>query len=74
MVYRKYLHQMRIDLEHFLAPIFAESTKIQQGHHLTHSQEYIMMGVSTVLIIGIILYAVSKFRKGDYCSKPKAQV
>jgi NADH-quinone oxidoreductase subunit L len=52
-------------LEHFLAPIFAESTKIQHGSHLTHTQEYIMMGVSTALIIGIILFAVSKFKKTD---------
>jgi NADH-quinone oxidoreductase subunit L len=50
-------------LEHFLAPIFAESAKIQHGHHLSHTQEYIMMGVSTILIIGIILFAVSKFKK-----------
>ncbi len=52
-------------LEHFLAPIFAESAKIQHEHHLTHTQEYIMMGISTVLIIGVILFAVSKFKKSE---------
>lgn len=50
-------------LEHFLAPIFAESNKLAHAHHLTHSQEYIMMGVSTVLIIGVIIFAVTKFKK-----------
>lgn len=50
-------------LEHFLAPIFAESNKLAHAHHLTHSQEYIMMGISTVLIIGVILFAVTKFKK-----------
>lgn len=50
-------------LEHFLAPIFAESAKLAHAHHLTHSQEYIMMGVSTALIIGVIVFAVTKFKK-----------
>jgi NADH-quinone oxidoreductase subunit L len=49
-------------LEHFLAPIFAGSTAIAEKHHLTHSQEYIMMGTVTVLIIGVIWYAVSAFK------------
>lgn len=50
-------------LEHFLAPIFAESNKLAHAHHLTHSQEYIMMGVSMALIIGVIVFAVTKFKK-----------
>lgn len=50
-------------LEHFLAPIFAESNKLAHSHHLTHSQEYMMLGVSTALIIGVIVFAVTKFKK-----------
>jgi NADH-quinone oxidoreductase subunit L len=50
-------------LEHFLAPIFAESTKLSTVHHLSHSQEYIMMGTVTVLIIGVILFAINAFKK-----------
>jgi NADH-quinone oxidoreductase subunit L len=50
-------------LEHFLAPIFAESTKLSTAHHLSHSQEYIMMGTVTVLIIGVILFAVNAFKQ-----------
>lgn len=52
-------------LENFLSPIFAESSKLAHEHHLTHSQEYIMMGVSTILIIGIIVFAVAKFKKAS---------
>ncbi|BFG70435.1 NADH-quinone oxidoreductase subunit L [Sediminibacterium sp. KACHI17] len=52
-------------LENFLSPIFAESSKLAHEHHLTHSQEYIMMGVSTILIIGIIVFAVTKFKKAS---------
>ncbi len=50
-------------LEHFLAPIFAESAKLAEAHHLTASQEYIMMGASTVAIIVIILFAVNSYKK-----------
>jgi NADH-quinone oxidoreductase subunit L len=50
-------------LEHFLAPVFAESTKLAAHHHLEASQEYMMMGGSTVLIIIVCLIAYVKFKK-----------
>lgn len=50
-------------LEHFLSPIFAESDKLSEAHHLSHSQEYAMMGVVTILIVGLILFTVNKFKK-----------
>ena len=50
-------------LEHFLSPVFAESTKLSEVHHLSHSQEYIMMGSVTILIVGAILYAMKSFKK-----------
>ena len=49
-------------LQNFLAPIFAESTKLADAHHLSHSQEYIMMGVVTLLIVLVIAFAVKSFR------------
>lgn len=58
-------------LEHFLAPIFAESTKLSTAHHLSHSQEYIMMGVVTALIIGVILFAVNKFKQYNNTTEPE---
>ncbi len=50
-------------LEHFLSPVFAESTKLAEVHHLSHSQEYIMMGTVTVLIVGVILFSLNTFKK-----------
>ncbi len=49
-------------LQNFLAPIFAESTKLAEAHHLSHSQEYLMMGVVTLLIGLVIAFAVKSFR------------
>ena len=51
-------------LEHFLSPIFAGSEKITGEHaHLAASQEYIMMGVSTILIAIMIGIAISRYKK-----------
>jgi NADH-quinone oxidoreductase subunit L len=50
-------------LEHFLAPIFAESAKMAEHHHLEASQEYLMMGASTAAIIIVILLAVNSYKK-----------
>ncbi len=50
-------------LEHFLAPVFAGSTALVQAHHIEHSTEWILMGTATVLILIVIVYAVTKFKK-----------
>ncbi|MDE3251246.1 MAG: NADH-quinone oxidoreductase subunit L [Bacteroidota bacterium] len=51
-------------LEHFLAPVFAESAKLAgQEHHLAASQEYMMMGGTTLAIILVILFAVNSYKK-----------
>lgn len=50
-------------LEHFLAPIFAESAKLAEQHHLSASQEYLMMGASTAAIIVVILLAINSYKK-----------
>lgn len=59
-------------LEHFLAPVFAASAKLEQEHHLSHSQEYLMMGISTVLIGTIIVLALSKFKKANSVNNENA--
>ncbi len=56
-------------LEHFLAPIFAESVKIAGLHHLEASQEYLMMGGSTVAIIVVIFFAVKNYQTYQYNEK-----
>jgi NADH-quinone oxidoreductase subunit L len=51
------------NLEHFLAPIFAESAKLAEHHQLPASQEYMMMGGTTVAIIIVIVFAVNSYKK-----------
>ena len=50
-------------LEHFLAPIFAASTKLANQPHLAASQEYMMMGGSTLAIILMILFTINSYKK-----------
>ena len=50
-------------LEHFLAPVFAGSTALAHAHHVAASTEWILMGTATVLILIVIVYAVTKFKK-----------
>jgi len=50
-------------LEHFLAPVFAGSAALAHAHHIEHSTEWILMGTATVLILIVIVYAVTKFKK-----------
>ena len=52
-------------LEHFLAPVFQESNKLVQHAHLDHATEYMLMGISTVLVLIMILVAVKMFGKQD---------
>jgi len=55
-------------LEHFLAPIFAESTRLKNARHLDHNTEYLLMGVSVVIAIVAIFIAINRFRR-----KPDSQ-
>lgn len=48
-------------LEHYLAPIFAESTASQHAHAIDHSTEYALMGGTVVAILVMIVWAVKKF-------------
>lgn len=50
-------------LEHFLEPIFAGSTALAGQHHLEASQEYLFMGISTLLIVVVIIYAINSYKK-----------
>jgi NADH-quinone oxidoreductase subunit L len=50
-------------LEHFLAPVFAGSTALAHAHHVAASTEWILMGTATVLILIVIVFAVTKFKK-----------
>ncbi len=50
-------------LEHFLAPVFADSAKLAEHHHMAAAQEYLFMGVSTAAILLVILFAVNNYKK-----------
>lgn len=57
-------------LEHFLGPVFSESTARQAVHAVDHNTEYILMGLTVVLILGIAFYALKKF--SNYSKKEEA--
>jgi NADH-quinone oxidoreductase subunit L len=50
-------------LEEFLAPVFAGSKTILAAHEIPHQTEYLLTGVSTLLIIVVSVLAWNKFKK-----------
>jgi NADH-quinone oxidoreductase subunit L len=46
-------------LTEFLSPVIAK----HEGHEVSHSTEYLLMGLSTVLILGTIAFAWFRFKK-----------
>lgn len=50
-------------LEHYLSPIFAGSTALVETHAINHSQELLMMGVVTALVLVTIAFTWIKFSK-----------
>lgn len=50
-------------LEHFLEPIFAQSKSLQPEHLGDSSHELMMMGIVTVLVIAMIVWAWTKYSK-----------
>jgi NADH-quinone oxidoreductase subunit L len=45
----------------FLAPVFADSYKVMAPHAVDHNTEWILLGVSTILIIAMIVWAMKKY-------------
>jgi NADH-quinone oxidoreductase subunit L len=50
-------------LEEFLAPVFAQSNSLLEKHEIPHQTEYLLTGVSSVLIIIVCLWAWNKYKK-----------
>jgi NADH-quinone oxidoreductase subunit L len=50
-------------LEHYLAPVFANSTKIMGEQALPQNTEWILMGVSVLGAVIALIYAYSKYVK-----------
>ena len=57
-------------LEHFLAPVFAESNKLINAHHLDHNTEYMLMGASVAIAVIAIFVAVKRYRKRPEIQEP----
>ena len=57
-------------LEHFLAPVFAESNKLIEAHHLDHNTEYMLMGGSVAIAVVAIFVAINRFRKKPELQEP----
>lgn len=50
-------------LSQFLNPVFSNSNAILARHEITHQTEWLLTGVSTVLIIIVSIWAWNKFKK-----------
>lgn len=50
-------------LKDFLAPIFADSYKVLPAHEVSHTTEWMLTGVSTLLIVITVVFAWNKFSK-----------
>jgi NADH-quinone oxidoreductase subunit L len=57
-------------LEHYLSPVFAASAKVTETHHVEHSTELKLLGVSLVLIAAAIFYAWNRFSKNPETGDP----
>jgi NADH-quinone oxidoreductase subunit L len=58
-------------LEHYLAPVFKASTEAAAAHHVEHSTEYILLGVSLTLIAAAIFFALNRFSKNPETGEPE---
>lgn len=50
-------------LQAFLAPIFATGSSYMEAHAVDHSTEWVLLGTSVVLILGIVAFAWNRFAK-----------
>ena len=57
-------------LNDFLSPVFAGSGKILEAHKVSHATEWMLAGVSSVLIIITCVFAWNKFSKNPDTAEP----
>ena len=50
-------------LKEFLTPVFADSNKILEAHEVSHETEWMLTGISTALILIVVVFAWNKFSK-----------
>ena len=57
-------------LEAFLAPVFAQSSALTEKHTLSHSTEYLLMGISVAVSLAAIFIALTKFKNYNRSEEP----
>lgn len=57
-------------LHTYLAPVFDASSKLSHEHAISHETEYILLGVSITLILGVVIYAWKKFAATPELNEP----
>ena len=55
----------------FLQPVFEPSLKLQNPHTISHSTEYLIMGISVVTALASLFYALNKFKNYEHKGEPK---
>lgn len=50
-------------LSDFLAPVFAASATVLPPHEISHAQEWMLTGLSTALIVIVVIFAWSRFSR-----------
>ena len=50
-------------LKEFLNPVFADSYKILPVHEVSHSTEWVLVAISSILVIAVVAYAWNYFSK-----------
>lgn len=61
-------------LSNFLAPVFAPSKELIAHHHLSHSTEYILMGMIVALTLALIAFAYSRYVSKNHVPVPEGQI
>lgn len=61
-------------LGEYLAPIFAPSAPYLHAHHLEHATEWILMALSSGLVIAVILWARGLFRQYEHDGAPNTGI
>ncbi len=59
-------------LAHYLSPIFSQTHEILGEHHIPLETEFILLGISVLLIVAVCIWAWNKYKKFDGEQKPES--
>src|SRR5690606_23309554 len=57
-------------LNAFLAPVFEASSRLTEAHHVSHTTEYILIGVVVALTLIIIFFAYNQYVRNKQVPAP----